>query len=223
MAPATALARATGIKLRGFHSKSSSSTASKTAATGDANVADMPAAAPATSRVFRSLLVRRKNCAISEPKAPPVIIMGPSAPKGPPEPIEMAADSGFKKATRGSTRLPIDEDSFDGFGNAMPADTLRSIACHEANDQGSYNRYEHNKQAQHMAGWRHERHIPALKKEEIREQADQPEECQGDESAEHPNATGETREQQDTPGGSKISERTQGVLMANVAVCVGRW
>src|SRR4029453_5310043 len=74
-----------------------------------------------------------------------------------------------------------------------------------------------------MAGWRHERCIPAVKKEEIREQADQPEECQGDESAEHPNAASETREQQDTPGGSKISERTQGVLMANVAVCVGRW
>ncbi len=54
---------------------------SKTAATGDANVADIPAAAPATRRVCRSLLVWQKNCAISKPKASPVIIMGPSAPR----------------------------------------------------------------------------------------------------------------------------------------------
>jgi hypothetical protein len=41
--------------LQGFHSKSKSSTASRTAATGDANGADMPAAAPATTKVFRSV------------------------------------------------------------------------------------------------------------------------------------------------------------------------
>src|SRR4051812_15516100 len=74
-----------------------------------------------------------------------------------------------------------------------------------------------------MAGWRHERRIPTLKKEEIREQADQSEQCQGDESAEHPNAAGEAREQQDTPGGSKIPECAQGVFTSNVAVCMARW
>src|SRR5260370_19640516 len=57
-AAAVALARATGIKLRGFHSKSSSSTASSTAATGEANIADMPAAEPATISVLRSVSVR---------------------------------------------------------------------------------------------------------------------------------------------------------------------
>src|ERR1700679_3937011 len=43
-APAVALARATGTRLRGFHSNSSSSTANNTAAMGEANVADIPAA-----------------------------------------------------------------------------------------------------------------------------------------------------------------------------------
>ena len=57
-APAVALAKATGTRLRGFHSNSSSSTASSTAARGAANVADIPPAAPATSSVFRSALVR---------------------------------------------------------------------------------------------------------------------------------------------------------------------
>ena len=41
-----------------FQSKSSNSTANNTAATGAANVADIPAAAPATSNVFRSALVK---------------------------------------------------------------------------------------------------------------------------------------------------------------------
>ena len=82
---AVALASATGIKLRGFHSNSSSSTASSTAATGAAKVADMPAAAPATSSVLRSALVRWKSCAIIEPNAPPVMMIGPSAPNGPPD------------------------------------------------------------------------------------------------------------------------------------------
>ncbi len=57
-AAAVTLASATGITLRGFSSKSSSSTASMTEATGAANVADIPAAAPATSSVLRSALVR---------------------------------------------------------------------------------------------------------------------------------------------------------------------
>ena len=95
------LAIATGMKLRGFHSNNSNSTASNMAATGVANVAAMPAAAPATSSVFRSAFDRWKNCAKSDPKAPPVMMMGPSAPNGPPVPIEIAEEIGFKIATFG--------------------------------------------------------------------------------------------------------------------------
>lgn len=104
-AVATTHAAITGIRLRGFHSNSSSSTASKTAAIGVPNMAVMPAAAPATSRVFRSAALRRKHCANSEPIAPPVMMIGPSAPKGPPLPIEMAEDSGLRTATLGAIRL----------------------------------------------------------------------------------------------------------------------
>src|SRR4029079_18660665 len=100
-----ALARATGTRLRGFHSNSSSSTARRTAATGEANVADIPEAAPATRRVLRTALVRLKNGATSEPNAPPVMMIGPSAPNGPPEPMEIAEDSGLSNAQRGWIRL----------------------------------------------------------------------------------------------------------------------
>ena len=124
MAAAVALPSATGIMLRGFHSKSSSSTASSTEATGAANVADMPAAAPTTSSVFRSALVRWKNCAMSDPIAPPVMMIGPSAPNGPPEPIEIADDSGFSSATFGSTRLPLIRIA--SIASGMPWPRMRS-------------------------------------------------------------------------------------------------
>lgn len=103
--PATAQASATGRKLRGRHSNSSSSTASSTAATGVPNTAVMPAAAPATSSVLRSAAVTCTHCAISEPSAPPVMMIGPSAPNGPPLPITTPDDSGLRIATFGDMRL----------------------------------------------------------------------------------------------------------------------
>ena len=69
---------------------------------GRAEYAVMPAAAPATSSVFRSAALRWKNCANSEPSAPPVMMIGPSAPNGPPVPMEMADDSGLSIATLAS-------------------------------------------------------------------------------------------------------------------------
>ncbi|SAL88872.1 hypothetical protein AWB68_08918 [Caballeronia choica] len=103
--PATAHASATGRKLRGRHSNSSSSTASSTAATGVPNTAVMPAAAPATSSVLRSAEVSFTHCAISEPSAPPVMMIGPSAPNGPPLPITIPDDNGLSTATFGDMRL----------------------------------------------------------------------------------------------------------------------
>src|SRR5207247_29536 len=95
-----------GIMLRGFHSKSRSSTASSTAATGEAKVADMPAAAPATRSVFRSAAVSSKNWATRDPKAPPVMMIGPSAPNGPPLPIEMAPARAMGPTRQGAVKPP---------------------------------------------------------------------------------------------------------------------
>ncbi len=93
------------MKLRGFHSKRRSSTARRTEAIGDAKIADIPAAAPATRSVFRSADERWKSCAKREPNAPPVMMIGPSAPNGPPVPMETADEMGFKTATFASRRL----------------------------------------------------------------------------------------------------------------------
>jgi hypothetical protein len=103
---ATSTEALTGMKLRGRHSNSSSSTASSTEASGALNVAAMPPAAPATRRVLRSSADSRRNWARIDPTAPPVMMIGPSAPNGPPVPIEIAADTGLSSATRGATRLP---------------------------------------------------------------------------------------------------------------------
>ena len=61
----------------------------------------MPAAAPATSSVLRSAAVRCSIWANSEPNAPPVMMIGPSAPNGPPVPIAIAADSGLSTRDAG--------------------------------------------------------------------------------------------------------------------------
>ncbi len=100
-------ASVTGISERGRYSNSSNSIASRTAATGLPNVAAIPAAAPAANSVFRSATVMRMNCPNTDPKAPPVAMIGPSAPKGPPVPIEMAEETGFKNVTRAGIRLSL--------------------------------------------------------------------------------------------------------------------
>ena len=79
--------------------------ASTTAASGAPNVADMPAAAPAASRILRSDGETRMTWPSSEPMAPPVTMIGPSAPNGAPVPMAMAAEIGLAIAVRGAMRL----------------------------------------------------------------------------------------------------------------------
>jgi len=101
----TSTAVTTGTKLRGFHSNSSSSTASMIAAKGVPKMPVIPAVAPATSNVLRSAALNLNNCANKDPIAPPVMMIGPSAPKGPPLPIDTADEIGFRIATLSDSLL----------------------------------------------------------------------------------------------------------------------
>ena len=65
----------------------------------------MPAAAPAARSVFRSSAVTLRNCPTREPNAPPVAMIGPSAPNGPPVPIAIADDTGLSTVRLGEIRL----------------------------------------------------------------------------------------------------------------------
>jgi hypothetical protein len=62
---------------------------------------------PAASRVFRSIAVVFTIWPSSEPSAPPVAMIGPSAPNGPPVPMEIAALTGLSSVTRGGMRLSL--------------------------------------------------------------------------------------------------------------------
>ena len=99
-ASATSTAVTTGTKLRGFHSNSSSSTASMI--DGEAASRRCRSCRRSRRRPAGSCARRRSDrnsWANSEPIAPPVMMIGPSAPNGPPLPIETADDSGFSSAT----------------------------------------------------------------------------------------------------------------------------
>ena len=90
----------------------------------------MPAAAPAASSVFRSAAVVRSSCPRSEPSAPPVAMIGPSAPNGPPVPMATAAESGLSKVTRAGMRLPLSSTCSMASGMPWPrmaADPYRAI------------------------------------------------------------------------------------------------
>src|SRR5438105_1477384 len=98
-------ATTSGTKARAENSNSNSSIARMTAASGVPNVAAIPAAAPHASKIFRSDGDTWITCPIKEPSAPPVTMMGPSAPNGPPVPIAIAVERGFAIAARGDIRL----------------------------------------------------------------------------------------------------------------------
>ena len=61
----------------------------------------------------------------SEPSAPPVTMIGPSAPNGPPVPMATAADSGLATAVRGRDAALADEHRLHRLGDAVAADDRR--------------------------------------------------------------------------------------------------
>jgi hypothetical protein len=112
------------------------------AATGVANVADIPAAAPATNSVVRSASVTRIHCAISDPTAPPVIMIGPSAPKGPPDPMAIAAEIGFNMSDFGIHFCAMQENRFDRLGDSVPTDLVRTEPRHQPHKEPANYRHD---------------------------------------------------------------------------------
>ena len=116
---------------RGRNSNSSSSIASSTADTGLPKVAAMPAAAPAARSVLRSDDVVASTCPSTDPSAPPVAMIGPSAPNGPPVPIAMAADIGLSHVILGGMRDSLVSTCSMASGMPwprMPRDPKRAIS-----------------------------------------------------------------------------------------------
>ncbi len=63
------------------------------------------------------------------------MMIGPSAPNGPPVPIEIADDSGLSTATLRIHAAAADQDGLDRLGNAVAADLLGAEARHQPDDE----------------------------------------------------------------------------------------
>ena len=136
-ASATSTAVTTGTKLRGFHSNSSSSTASMIEANGVPKMPVMPAAAPATSSVLRSAALKWNSCANSEPIAPPVMMIGPFGAER-----AAAADRDRRRQRLQQRDLQrqlavAEQDRLDRLGDAVAADLVRPEARHQPDDQAA--------------------------------------------------------------------------------------
>ena len=77
------------------------------------------------------------------PTAPPVTMIGPSAPNGPPVPMLTALEIGLSTASRGSMRLP--RSRIVSIASGMPWPRIRSepIARHHPHDQPADDRHQH--------------------------------------------------------------------------------
>jgi len=67
----------------------------------------------------------------------------------------------------------------------MAADALGPVARQDTDDEAADNGDEDLQEPQVVAGRRDERNVPALEEEEVGEEADQSEECEGDERAQN--------------------------------------
>ncbi len=133
-------ATATGMKLRGFHSNRSSSTASNTAATGVAKIADMPPAAPGDQQGFAFRRGQMKQLREQRTERAAGHDDGPFR-------AERAAgadgDGGGNWLEHRNFRLHAaapDQNRLQRLGDAVAANFRRTIARHETDDQRANHR-----------------------------------------------------------------------------------
>ena len=69
--------------------------------------------------------------------APPVMMIGPSAPNGPPDPIEIADEMRLQNRQPRLHFAAVDQNGFERFRNAVSANAFRAVARHESDDQAA--------------------------------------------------------------------------------------
>ena len=106
-------------------------------------------------------------------------MIGPSAPKGPPVPIAMAAERGLRNVNRAGNAAVIGEDLLHRLRDAVSSNGLRTEPGHQAHDQSADHRHDDHPQAQRIAGRATSSKRPALKKGQVGEQRDQPHQHEG--------------------------------------------
>ena len=85
---------------------------------------------------------------MSEPRALPVAMIGPSAPNGPPVPIEIAAETGFKKCDPRRNAALVRQHLFHRLRDAMSPNSFRPVTGHQPYDQCADDRNRNDPQAE---------------------------------------------------------------------------
>ena len=134
-------------------------------------------------------------------------MIGPSAPNGPPVPIEMAEESGFRIATFGLDPAAADQDRLERLGDAVAADLRRAVARHRADDEAAGDRHRDapERRGGSPAG-ETARGREAAEEGQVGDDRDQPDERLGDEGAHDADEQRRGREDQDARVGRIIAE-----------------
>ena len=141
------------------------------------------------------------------------MMIGPSAPNGPPEPMEMAAERGFRIAKRGLDATAIHQDGLDRFGDAVSSNLFGSIARHQSDDERPDDRNSDCISAEVITNRRSKRGAESLIVENICEKADQLQQKQCDECGNHADHDSQQHDRDDTHGRRKVAEILQGGLL----------
>ena len=97
------------------------------------------------------------------------MIIGPSAPNGPPEPIEIAEEIGFEKSDFRFYPATIQQNGLDRLRYAVASDALGAVFRHDSDDQCASDGNKNAVYPEMVACRRNHRCAPPAKIEKIGE------------------------------------------------------
>jgi len=112
----------------------------------------------------------------------------------------------FEQRDFGFDAAAVDQNRFNGFRNAVAADSLRAVAGHDADDQRASDWNENAVETQMIARRRDHCSVPAAKIEDVGEQTDQTKQDERNERAERSDDHRQAGDRGDTQRGSEVSQ-----------------
>ena len=117
---------------------------------------------------------------------------------------------GLEHGDLGIHPAAADQDRLERFGNAVAADPLRAVPCHQPDDQPTAHGDERAPGAQRTRRRRRERGRQPVEVGEVREQADQTDQGEGDEGAGHADECRHGSEEDEPGVGGIVAETVVG-------------
>ena len=120
-------------------------------------------------------------------------MMGPSAPNGPPVPMAMAAEIGFRIATLGSMRLRLTSTASIASGMPWPRILSEPVARHDADDEAADDRRDDHQQSEMVIARAEEGERKPVVEEEVGEKPDEVVQQIGDDAGQDSDHAGQQR------------------------------